>query len=74
MTFREAQRAVTNLSLRRHDSRNSYLQPTMCAGMAENEQERAWSRDATCAGWNATALALEVVDQILLTCTYLHVM
>ena len=44
---------------RRHDSRKRHPQLTMYAELAENEKKRAWTRDATCAGWNANALPVD---------------
>lgn len=59
MTFRGAPWAGAAMNLkRRHDSRP---QLTMYAELAENEKKRAWTRDATCAAWNATALPVDVV-------------
>jgi hypothetical protein len=60
MKFREArwEAVVVNLK-RKHDSQRRRPQPAY-AELAENDEERAWTRDATCAGWNATALPVDV--------------
>lgn len=62
MTFREVQWAGEAMNLRRrHDVRKRRRQLTMYAELAENEEKRVWTTDATCAKWNATALPVDVV-------------
>ena len=62
MKFREVQWAGAAKNLRRrHDSREWRRQLTMYAELVENEKKRAWTRDATCAKWNASALPVDVV-------------
>ena len=63
MTLREAQWAGVEVKLKRR--RDSHRQLTMYGGLAENEEKRAWTRDATCAGWNATALPVDVLVKFL---------
>ena len=69
MKFREAQWAGAAMNLRRrHDARKKRPQLTMYAELVANEEERAWTRDATCAKWNATALPVNVPVVKFLDC------
>ena len=62
MKFREVQWAGAVMNLRRrHDFQKRRRQLTMYAELAENVEKKAWTTDATCAGWNATALPVDVV-------------
>jgi len=69
----EAQSAGVAMNLRRHDARKRSPQLAMYVELAENDEKRAWTRDATCAGWNATALPVACAVVKFLSSLSLHV-